>query len=327
MLKSSLDQTLVELTKKKQIGDIGIELEIEGTGLNKLETDPYKYWTGKPEQSLRNGWEYVSRKPVKIEDLDEALSEFTQLLKGCKKLKTSIRCSTHIHVNVLHLTQREVYNVLAFYYFVEDLLVQTQGPLRMGNLFCLRMSDAEGVVGDIEASLNPRNPQFLFLFNKGSHKYGALNLSAPGNFGSLEFRFFRPITNTSLLRMWCIELHRMINRASQVPAKKWLAMAGNLSPKEFLKNVFSAEFVDYITSGLPDWTVSEMLLQNYDNIHVMVAALDKNKKIKVPYEVIGDDLRVGTTKPISPFLMFEDAGIGNSIEAIQIDDVLVETDW
>src|SRR5690606_25615934 len=125
-------------------GDIGLEIEVEGSlkAIADVHAQP-KYWTSKQEGSLRGGVEYVLYSPVPMKELPDALDEIGKVFEQCPKIVRSIRCSTHMHVNVSDLTIQQIYNVIGYYYLIEDILVNTQGPVRKGNLFCLRMSDAE----------------------------------------------------------------------------------------------------------------------------------------------------------------------------------------
>lgn len=253
-------------------GDFGIETEIEGEALPEGDTT---YWLGKPEGSLRGGFEYFNRQPVAIKALPQALEEYSGIIRNIKKPSPSIRCSTHIHVNVGNLTLREVYNVLGFYFLVEELLVRTQGPLRMGNLFCLRMSDAEGTSDGIQESI--RTQMFFSYFNQNAYKYGAVNLAAVTKFGSLEFRFFRPLLDTNKLSGWCHILYNMVHGAKIVPLQKMLDILIESGPKQFLSLVWDLQQIEELTHQMPQWELQELLFTNFDHVAKIAYLLDNVK--------------------------------------------------
>lgn len=299
MSKKPIDWKLSAHTRGRTRGDLGIELEIEGTLYGMSENA--KFWDAKGEGSLRqnpHGLEYVLRQPVFVKDLPEALKELGESLSRSKCFP-SIRCSTHIHVNVLDKTIKEIYQILGYYFLIEDLLVQTQGYMRVGNLFCLRMSDAESIAHDLVESVQPfgryrRNsgePSYFKYFGMSSHKYGAVNLAAPAKFGSLEFRFFRPILDMALLEKWALLLYQMIEKASELPLKDTLRQASTLTAYEFLRLVFSKEQADMILEGVDSHNAKEMILGNYDLIENLREALEKKTKFYIPKEYLDTDIQ------------------------------------
>ena len=283
MSKKLLDLSVKDYLEKYQgkslpSGDFGIETEIEGEQLP-AELN-MAYWLGKPEGSLRGGFEYFNRKPVAIAKLPEAMKEYKDIISSIKNPSPSIRCSTHIHVNVGSLTLRQVYNVLGYYFLVEELLVRTQGPLRMGNLFCLRMSDAEGMSDGIQESI--RSQMFLGYFHQNAYKYGAINLAAVVKFGSLEFRFFRPLLETDKLTNWCHMLYNMVHGAKTIPLQKMLNLLIESGPKQFLSLVWDLLQIDELTHQIPQWELQELLFTNYDHVAKIAYLLDNVKYEKFP---------------------------------------------
>lgn len=252
-------------------GDLGIELEIEGT-FTSLPTNS-KFWKAKGEGSLRNGFEFISNGIIPIKDLDRYVDKlFTYLEHEGTVLSPTIRCSTHVHVNVADFSFYEYFNVLFYYYLVEDILVGSQGPLRKGNLFCLRMSDAEQIVRNLGSSIKGRSGPYAY--DQGSSKYAALNVAVFKKFGSIEFRFMRPLLDRSLMSLWCSELHRMVHKARKIPFYQSLIEAERMTTKEFLGLAFSPAFVDYLYEATPDGPPTKVkLMRNYDHLMVQSATL------------------------------------------------------
>lgn len=272
------DRKIREWCKKPPVaGEVGIELELE----NVLDANATKYWKVKGEESLRDGVEFVLKKPIPLKEIKPALISLDLQLKK-NKPRLSFRTSTHIHINVQELTITGLYNFLGFYYLVEDILVRTQGPLREGNLFCLRMSDAEGVLTSIIHGI--RSNQHFLCMESSEHKYAALNLATIRTFNSAEFRFFRPMIDMGQLHAWVLLLHRMVHIASQIPLDETIHSLSLLSPRKFLMTVFTPSQTDMLLASLPEPRAREMLEENEDNVRRIAKALaaEVNKPYSIP---------------------------------------------
>lgn len=310
MLKSQLDQYLRTVLKRKSEGDIGIELEIEGSYVHAHYQNNNKFWMSKEEGSLRHGVEYVCQRPIYMKELDDALIELKGYMTAPNVvLKPSIRCSTHMHINVLDKTVKQIYAIMAYYYMIEDILVTTQGPVRTGNLFCLRLSDAEGLSESIKHSI--KDEMFFKAFNLNHHKYAALNLASPGRFGSLEFRFLRPILDIDLMRKWAWLFYNMVENSSAYSLKQVIEAASSKSVMEYLQMVFNKDQMSMIVDGRSVWDLQEMFTKNYDHVSKMAYLLSKKTRFFIPDEFLDDDLagspyRAGQMKyTIDPSLIAE----------------------
>jgi len=67
----------------------------------------------------------------------------------------------------------------------EDVMMDWAGKERVGNLFCLRVRDAEGITGVLENAIKNNT---LKNFNTDAIRYSSLNLKSLHQYGSLEFR-------------------------------------------------------------------------------------------------------------------------------------------
>lgn len=272
-----LDTRVSEWSRKRGPGgEIGVEVELEGT----LHTGDLanRFWIVKPEGSLREGYEYVLAKPAKLSELIAVGKEFDGMMEKSRPKKT-IRCSTHIHVNVNNKTIRQLYNIIGYYYLVEELLVRTQGPVRTGNLFCLRMSDAEDIGDQLVYSAEEHH---ITCFNQSNNKYGALNLAAPIKFGSLEFRFLLPMTSWKEIDFWVGLLHQMVNTAENLSIRDAVRFVETDSPREFLSRVFTKAHVDFILGHYGTTLAKELLLENFDAIEELSKVLTKNQFFSLP---------------------------------------------
>lgn len=308
--KNSFDQFLWKFRgfapENFPTGDVGIEVELEGAlkGINNA------CWTTKPDGSLRDGLEYVFKQPAPMEALPTYLEHFTKAMAASTP-KASIRCSTHMHINVMRFTVREIYNVMAAYYLVESLLVRSQSANRQGNLFCLRMQDAEDIFLSISDSLstNTNNPNYVTQFIVERNRYAALNLAALTKFGSLEFRFLDAITQSSGLQDWAELFYKLCHTAKKINPTRLLQMYDELTPAEFLKALMPARVVDKLIVGMTESDINRLLHTNYDYVFEICKLLEA-KRYQTPKRYWNEDLddsEVRPTKGIDPFSISFDA--------------------
>lgn len=265
--------------------DVGIEIELEG---HLVSSSTSKFWTVKEEGSLRDGGiEYVLKRPVTMGDLPKALEEFREYMDKSAP-STTIRCSTHIHVNILQLTEAQVYNVMLCWYLLEDLLVQTQSNNRQGNLFCLRLSDAEDLALSIKESLANDGNGFNSFYPE-RNRYAALNLCAITRFGSLEFRFMDAMTDPTKIFNWATILHNIVHNAKDIEPLKLLSIYDELNANDFLGKLIGSIYVPYVLQGLPYSKVTRLLHTNYDYVFEL-AHLLKSKKFTLPRNQWDSDL-------------------------------------
>ena len=290
---NNLDSRVSDVFSRRAQGRVGIELEVEGV----FPDSAYgmRFWTCKEEGSLRNGVEFVLKKPMT--QLDLPLQELESVLKD-SRVKKTIRCSTHIHVNVCSLTLREVYQAAFAWFLLEELIVQTQGPLRMGNLFCLRMSDADALADLLRASILDK--VYFHNFSAQTCKYAALNMNAVSRFGSLEFRFLRPL-DPAQIAVWADVLDRIVSVGSKTDTRELLAGLERESTEKFLSRFFTPTQITMFCQHLPSFATEELLNENFDRVKDLADTLYRTKKkyFQIPVEYLDDDLE-GSPYRIAP---------------------------
>ena len=92
------------------------------------------------------------------------------------------------HINVGDLTYTQLFNFALLYLSMEDLISRRFGDTRQGNLFCLRMSDAEWLGKLLYDVVKTED---LKLLNTDNIRYASINFNALFRYGSLEFRGWR----------------------------------------------------------------------------------------------------------------------------------------
>ena len=198
-MKTFLAKTVADtLALAPKPGLFGVEVEVEGSAI--LPREINNSWVVTRDGSLRGeAYEYVFSRPLGKEDTVLEVKELYRQLNG--KVTDSMRAGAHVHVNCLELTMRELFTFIAAYYCFEDLLTEDLGEERQGNLFCLRLSDADYSSAAIMQCLSDRNLTLRSgIFTNAGLRYAALNLVSLSKFGSLEFRAMKtPQTPEPLL--------------------------------------------------------------------------------------------------------------------------------
>ena len=193
----------------RQAGDFGVEIECEGANLVPVMSD---IWNTVADGSLRGAFprescEWVFQKPLGIK---EAIAAIELLAKENEKatLNFSFRTSVHVHVNVQELTFSQYMAFLYAYLIVEEPMMRFCGQQRLGNRFCLRIQDAEGMLDYVEA-MSDIGHAFIRNIYEDKLRYASVNIAATKKYGSLEFRGMRGTLDTKVLSTWLTALHRL----------------------------------------------------------------------------------------------------------------------
>ncbi len=171
------------------VDHIGVEIEAEhGRRPDDVPQELTKYWRAEADGSLRkNGVEYVMREPRKADVAKRVVKLLGKQLDKFEVLNTG-RAGIHVHVNVGDLTVRELTNFVTLFHVVEPLAVNWCGEYRRGNLFCLRLKDAEFIVDKFTEALETED---LRKLHTDDIRYASINLKAVPQYGSVEFRCMR----------------------------------------------------------------------------------------------------------------------------------------
>lgn len=188
----------------KQDGQIGVELELEGTMAGIGGGSMPKMWHVKPEGSLRGGYEFVTVKAGALKNIEEKVKSLTSYFNsvGVRVNEKAYRGSTHIHVNVQEETFHSVLGCLVVFTAIEPLFLRLCGPSRNGNLFCMSSYDTGDLFFYTKSLLRViRGGNFGSWPQRG--KYASLNFETIVNFGSIEFRCFPTSISPAQISKWC----------------------------------------------------------------------------------------------------------------------------
>jgi hypothetical protein len=196
-----LGKTVLDCWGLKPVeGDLGIEIEVEA--FDKLPREVNEYWDVLTDGSLRGeAKEYVFKKPLSKPVTFKQVKILYELLQN--NVKDSMRAGVHVHINCQKLTLTQLFTFMAAYYCLEDLITEEAGEERQGNLFCLRMSDADYINTGILGCLMQRSiTADSGIFHNENLRYSAMNLVSLSKFGSLEFRALRTPTTAEKVIDW-----------------------------------------------------------------------------------------------------------------------------
>lgn len=219
-------------------GEVGIEIECEG---HNLLQDPSKWWKGIADGSLRGeSIEYILRAPIDRAKVLESLDLLSkELAQHGSRVDESYRTSVHVHLNAQPMKMRHVFNQICLYLILEDILVEYCGKERIGNVFCLRASDAEGMIDRIRRAI--KKGEYANMGQDGM-RYAAINTKALADHGSLEFRAFRGTVDPKLINQWVEILLEIKDAAMKYDNPQQICVDFSvLGPKGFVQKVFTAD--------------------------------------------------------------------------------------
>lgn len=259
--------------RQKQIGEIGIEVEVEGKYLNKKDT---AYWRVHTDGSLRGeSAEYVLAQPCLRDEYRQALNNLWEHMtsKENSYIKKSDRCGIHIHINVQQLTTNQVYRFILLYLLYEPLLIEFCDASRNGNLFCMKASDADRFLISVREAIQKQD---IYYFDNDHLRYAAINLCALLKYGSLEFRALEtPNESFEKICSWIDILLSIRDKSMKFSGRK--EMLNSILSSSF-SNFMKSTFNIGIYSLLAKENQEEILSESLENIrHLFTLKIEEKK--------------------------------------------------
>lgn len=234
-------------------GTYGVEVEVEGRSLPVLTATQWgnKGWKVTKDGSLRGeeNAEYVFKGPVDLADAYKRIDWLWDTFKSANTvIDDSNRTSVHVHVNCQQFYLDRLASFGIFWFCFEDVLTEFCGDHRVGNLFCLRASDAPNIVTEFIRVLR-FGPDTRI--NERYH-YANWNIEALQKFGSIEIRTMRGTPDKETLQFWLAIIDK-IYRASEKyqDPREAISLFSAYGPRGFFTHVFE-ELSDNIIQALPD---------------------------------------------------------------------------
>jgi len=228
-------------------GVCGIEVETEFLRINQNMPDALVgVWNAHADGSLRHqGVEYTMFKPMTGHAKSKAVVDLCSFITAQAYVKDSPRTSVHAHINVQKLLPIHIWNAITLYWLLEPMLMEHCGQERVGNVFCLRMIDAENLIEVACRDLQGRLPFDRFRGND-EIRYAGLNLQPLRSFGSLEFRGMRGEYDPTLINEWTDFLIKLVHSVSH----RWA------SPESILDEVFHTSREEFFKKVMGDYYAS-----------------------------------------------------------------------
>jgi hypothetical protein len=188
------------LNCRAQVGDVGVEIELEADNIPHEDSLPV-LWKKEEDPSLRGeSAEFVMQYPVPIADLESHLQELKKCLVGNLTIpRPTYRAGIHVHVNVQDLTPVQLVTFICSYFMLEEVLLRFCDKSRLGNHFCLRMSDASYLLDKIVQFIESED---LHTLNTEDLRYGSLNITSLFKYGSVEFRALESTLDVGRINTW-----------------------------------------------------------------------------------------------------------------------------
>lgn len=189
---------------------IGIELELE----NVDNVPAIPYWDVKPDNSLRNGVEYVLDNPYGGPTLESAVDSY---YKANVQANNSARTSTHVHINVLDTDFDAVRAMIMIVYMIEEALYNVVEGDRKWAGYSMPLSEMNST--RLRTVLSAPWPEHgnKILSNlaptKNQERYYGFNFAAAKKYGTVEFRYFPGGPTREELESW-IDLIVAIKQAA-----------------------------------------------------------------------------------------------------------------
>lgn len=230
----------LNITTPQSYGDLGLEVETEYRHSHTediLRNIPLG-WRAATDNSLRNnGIEYVTNGAVRFNQKSDMLKSLLDMVKKLTYINDSPRTSFHVHVNVLDSNPIQVYNGLLVYWLLEEVLYNMCGKYRRGNLFCLTVKEAKGVVPQVVKDITRSG--WFGSYNLDTYKYGGVNLAAIRRYGTIEFRGMNGELDYDKMNTWVDILYSIVKNSAN----------NFINPKEILDVVYSNMLKDKVTTG------------------------------------------------------------------------------
>lgn len=183
----------------------GCEFEIEDVkGLGKLTSAQFIV---EEDASLRNNGKEFKTHPngyTRTLELFKTLHE--QLVLGPEPFTE--RTSTHVHVNVAHLTLCQTRQLVLTYALLEPVLFKFVGDKRANSIFCVPLNFTY-LPGHYKNDITTMHSKW--------HKYTAFNIRPLNHLGTVEFRHLYGTNNEAVFTTWLSTLKELYEFIRDTP--------------------------------------------------------------------------------------------------------------
>ena len=256
---------------QEQRGDVGVEIELEADNIPDARMMP-PMWKKEADNSLRGeSAEFVLREPLPLNQLDTAFSALQTTFAACgTRPRPTYRAGIHVHVNVQDLTPTQLVTFICSYFMLEEVLLRFCDKSRLGNHFCLRMSDASFLLDKLVEFIEQEDLQTL---NNDDLRYASLNVTSLFKYGSIEFRALESTLDFARIKTWAGVLVHLRDYAKTLN-----------SPVDLLGQASAMGFEQYAPiilgrwyQSFQPWATEENIKRGVRNIQYAIYSRDWNQ--------------------------------------------------
>lgn len=255
-----------------QSGDIGLEIEMEGDSIPHRDLTP-RDWRKEVDASLRGeSAEYVLRKPLSLPSTMRALGELQAVFDlNETRFKPTYRAGIHVHINVQDLTPIQLVTFICSYLMLEEVLLRFCDKSRLGNHFCLRMSDA---AYSLDRFVEFVETQDITVLNTEDLRYASLNVTSLFKYGSVEFRALESTLSAPRIQTWAGVLLHLRDYAKTINSPvDLLGQASVLGFAEYAPVILGPYYQQFQA-----WATEANIRQGIRNIQYAIYARDWSAK-------------------------------------------------
>lgn len=289
---------------------MGAEFELEATNhFPAIETLQEKKlnFARHEDNSLRNrGVEFITNIPT---DPFTLVSDYRKLkeeirITHTKILEDSPRISTHLHINFLDRSLKEIINFIATCYILEDFIISYAGDKRISNQFCLSVKDAEYQLENFATLISQQIPQ---LSNEGTFKYSNINLCSIPTKGTVEIRSLKGYPDVDHFNHWVhifADIYRKCCSPNFNVQQDLMRAISQASPFVWFKDTFPHFFALMIANGMTEEQINQAIFSNLRNIQYLLnrfsIALEKEELLIQQGKEVPQSKKKTTTTPPFP---------------------------
>lgn len=256
---------------REQSGDVGVEIELEADRIPHKDFVP-EMWKKEADASLRGeSAEFVLRQPVKLRDLDAAFQALQSAFDASgTSPRPTYRAGIHVHVNVQDLTPTQLVTFICSYFMLEEVLLRFCDKSRLGNHFCLRMSDASYSLDKLVEFIQTENIRVL---ENEDLRYASLNVTSLFKYGSVEFRALESTLDFERIKVWAGVLVHLRDYAASLRSPVDLLASASAFGFEAYAPVILGRWYQHFQK----WSTEENIKRGVRNIQYAIYSRDWDK--------------------------------------------------
>lgn len=218
---------------------VGIEVELENC-VNL--PGAIAGWTMTEDGSLQNhGKEFVSV-PLRLNAVNPALATLQEVIDR-NGFAASFRCGVHVHWNVGHWTQQDLWRFYLVYLAYENLIYRYVTDARAQSVFCTPLQSTEFPAMLAHDKGNKTAPN-LDYFIRRSTKYSGLNLLPLAQHGTIEFRHLGGTDRLADVCQWITIIENLVRLSFEVSVEQLIQINTTSEYKQWIDRVFPEGSLD-----------------------------------------------------------------------------------